>query len=82
MIFDLGRLEGLGYYRGPCVRVVARDPSGVVLPLVDGGFLGWTRLLLGDRRERLLATGMGIDLVPLRYRAPAAPAAPTPDCHP
>jgi hypothetical protein len=64
---DLGRLEGLGYYDGPCVRVTARDVDGQTLPLVDGGFLDWTRRLLDDGRERLLATGVGVDLICFRY---------------
>ena len=29
----------------------ARDPSGLSLPIVDGGFTRWTQELLGDRRE-------------------------------
>lgn len=65
---DLGRLEGLGYYAGPCLRICARDPSGLSLPLVDGGFTRWTQELLGDRRERFLITGIGSDLACARYR--------------
>jgi hypothetical protein len=65
---DLGRLEGLGYYDGPCVRIAARDRSGAMLPLVDGGFTRWTQRLLGDSRERFLITGIGSDLACARYR--------------
>lgn len=65
---DLGRLEGLGYYDGPCIRIAARDRSGHMLPLVDGGFTRWTQRLLGDSRERLLITGIGSDLACARYR--------------
>jgi hypothetical protein len=64
---DLSRLEGLGYYRGPCVRINARDVEGRMLPLVDGGFLDWTKTLLSDGRERLLTTGAGVDLICARY---------------
>jgi hypothetical protein len=66
--FDLSRLEGLGYYLGPCLRVSARDLSGAMLPLVDGGFTDWTQRLLSDGRERLLSTGIGADLVTARFR--------------
>lgn len=69
---DLSRLEGLGYYRGPCLRIGARDVDGNLLPLVDGGWLRWTQALLGDGRERLLATGIGVDLVCARYFAVTA----------
>ena len=34
---ELGRLEGLGYYVGPCVRVTARDREGLTLPLMSSG---------------------------------------------
>jgi hypothetical protein len=65
---DLGRMEGLGYYAGPCVRITIRDGEGTVLPLVDGGFTTWTQTLLSDRRERFLITGIGGDLLCARLR--------------
>ena len=65
---DLSRLEGLGYYVGPALRISARDPAGVMLPLSDGGLLRWTEALLSDGRERLLTTGMGTDLLCARFR--------------
>jgi hypothetical protein len=68
---DLSRLEGLGYYAGPCVRITARDTTGLMLPLVDGGLTRWTQQLLGDRRERFLITGIGSDLACARYRTTA-----------
>lgn len=64
---DLSRTEGLGYYRGPCLRLTAVDASGLRLPLVDGGYTDWTARLLGDRHERLLSTGIGADLLALRF---------------
>jgi hypothetical protein len=66
---DLSRLEGLGYYHGPCVRITAEDPTGVRLPLVDGGYTRFTGLLLNDGRERLLTTGIGADLLNARFVA-------------
>ncbi len=69
---DLGRLEGIGYYTGPCARISACDSGGTRLPLVDGGYTDWTQRLLGDRRERFLITGIGSDLVCARLvQAPA-----------
>jgi hypothetical protein len=66
--FDLSRLEGLGYYAGPCLRISATNHTGETFPLADGGFLRWTQALLSDRRERMLASGIGTDLVCTRYR--------------
>lgn len=70
--FDLSRTEGLGYYAGPCVRITAVDATGLRLPLVDGGYTDWMARLLSDRRERMLSTGIGADLLALRFR-PAGP---------
>jgi hypothetical protein len=64
---DLGRLEGLGYYAGPCLRIAAIDPSGARFPLVDGGSLAWTQRLLSDARERYVTSGVGPDLVCARF---------------
>ena len=66
---DLGRLEGLGYYPGPCLRIRARDPSGVTLGIADGGLVRWTERLLSDGAERLFVTGFGPDLLVHRFRA-------------
>ncbi|HEY2514945.1 MAG TPA: hypothetical protein VGI39_28965 [Polyangiaceae bacterium] len=65
---DLGRLEGLGYYSGPCLRIEAADPSGARYPLADGGALPWTARLLTDQKERFVVSGMGLELVSARFR--------------
>lgn len=65
--FDLGRSEGLGYYTGPCVRITAEDANHLRLPLVDGGYTHWTAALLSDENERMLSTGIGLDLVALHF---------------
>ncbi|WP_143116023.1 hypothetical protein [Lentzea xinjiangensis] len=45
-----------GYYQGLCFKVY-RD--GVEIG--DGGFVDWTRRLTGNRKERLLISGIGVD---------------------
>lgn len=69
--FNLARLEGLGYYTGLCLRVSPTAPGGVRYPIVDGGFTDWTARLLQDKKERLLTSGIGSELVCRRYRLPA-----------
>lgn len=59
---DVGRLEGLGYYDGLCFRTRLTGPPGN-LPVIDGDFPAWTQALLADRKERLLTSGMGSELV-------------------
>jgi hypothetical protein len=70
--FDFARLEGLGYYAGPCLRVSAVDAAGQRMPLSDGGALAWTQMLLCDARERFFTSGMGSDLVCARFRVDGA----------
>jgi hypothetical protein len=62
------RLEGLGYYAGLRLRVNVTLPDGTEVALVDGGFTTWTQRLLSDRRERFLASGIGVELACKRAR--------------
>jgi hypothetical protein len=68
--FNLARLEGLGYYRGLCLRISPLAPDGNRYPIIDGGFTDWTARLLQDRKERLLATGIGTEFACSRYLSP------------
>ena len=70
--FTLARLEGLGYYTGLCLRISPAAPDGVRYPVADGGFTGWTARLLQDRKERLLTSGIGSELVCRKYRLQSA----------
>ena len=47
-------------------RTTPARPSRVSVAgreLVEGGFVDWTQRLLGDRKERLLVSGIGLDLL-------------------
>jgi hypothetical protein len=57
---DSERLGGQGYYRRACFKIHAVTRRGKV-EFVDGGFTDWTERLLGDRHERLLISGAGLD---------------------
>jgi hypothetical protein len=70
---DLSRLEGLGYYPGLALRVRLEGPAGW-LPVGDGGFTTWTQALLDDRKERLLASAMGTEILCKVY-GPESPEA-------
>jgi hypothetical protein len=71
--FNLARLEGLGYYRGLCLRISPLAPDGNRYPVIDGGFTDWTARLLQDRKERVLATGIGTEFACARYWASEQP---------
>lgn len=60
---DPDRQAGRGYYAGLCFWIHGTTQAGVRLQLVDGGGSGWTQALLSDRKERLLISGMGSELL-------------------
>ncbi|MFI7612317.1 hypothetical protein ACIBP6_13950 [Nonomuraea terrae] len=53
---DPGRSGGRGYYKGLCFKVYGKG-----LEVGDGGFVDWTARLLGNRKERLIISGLGVD---------------------
>ncbi|MEJ3744233.1 hypothetical protein WEI85_13185 [Actinomycetes bacterium KLBMP 9797] len=64
VVDDPARARGRGYYTGFCFKLyLAVD--GEPFEVGDGGFVDWTRKLLGNRKERLLTSGIGIDRVAL-----------------
>jgi hypothetical protein len=61
--FDLKRLAGIGYYTDLCFKITAMDQRGESYPLVDGGTAGWTAQLLRSKKERLVVSGIGTEIV-------------------
>jgi len=59
---DPDRTAGRGYYRDLCFKVVAGS-GGDAVEVGDGGFTDWTRQLAGNRKERLLIGGLGVDRI-------------------
>ena len=57
---DPHRTSGRGYYTGLCFKIYATI-AGRQLEIGDGGFVDWSQLLTGNRKERLLISGFGID---------------------
>ena len=78
------RLEGLGYYSSFALRISPLAPDGNRYPIVDGGFTDWTARLLGNRKERLLISGVGSEFAcktfttapPTSTTKPPRPATP------
>jgi hypothetical protein len=66
---DDSREQGRNYYASLCFSLNAADPTGTMLNLADGGFTDWTRRLLSNAKERLLVSGIGLELVAKRFRA-------------
>jgi len=47
------------YYSAVRMQIYARNRVGTDFLLVDAGFTNWTQKLLGNRKERLLTSGIG-----------------------
>jgi hypothetical protein len=62
------RLEGLRYYSSFAFRISSEAPDGNYYPIVDGGFTDWTARLMGNRKERLLISGIGSEFVCKTYQ--------------
>lgn len=60
---DQDRQAGRGYYTGLCFAIHGAFGEHERLQLVDGGCTDWTQVLLSDRKERLLISGMGTELL-------------------
>ena len=54
------RATGRGYYTGVCFKIYT-SIGGHQLEVGDGGFVQWSQLLTGNRKERLLISGFGVD---------------------
>lgn len=61
---DPTRESGRGYYSGLCFKVHADDWE-----IGDGGFTDWTAQLLGNRKERFLISGYGVDRLTAKLSA-------------
>lgn len=57
---DPERASGRGYYTRLCYKIHATI-AGESVELADGGFVEWTQQLTGNRKERLLISGFGVD---------------------
>lgn len=51
------------YYSFLQFKIVIPGPEGRDLEIADGGFTNWTQLLTGNRKERLLISGVGLELL-------------------
>jgi hypothetical protein len=58
---DAGRTAGRHYYQIAAFQIFGTNRSGTEMLLVDGGFVAWTQALLGNRKERLLISGLGVE---------------------
>ncbi|WP_069462795.1 hypothetical protein [Actinacidiphila rubida] len=59
------------YYTGVCFKIFA-GVGDAYREVGDGGFVDWSRLLTGNRKERLLISGFGVDHMAEYLASPTA----------
>ncbi|WP_063748961.1 hypothetical protein [Streptomyces sp. NRRL B-24484] len=72
---DPDRSSGRGYYTGICFKIWA-TVGGHPTEVGDGGFVPWSQLLTGNRKERLLISGFGVDRLSRTWTAAPGRALP------
>jgi hypothetical protein len=60
---DDERDQALDYYTSACLAVSIETFDGREVGLADGGFTTWTQQLLGNRKERLMISGIGLERI-------------------
>jgi RimJ/RimL family protein N-acetyltransferase len=68
---EVSRLQGLGYYDTWRLAVVVGDDAGEAA-VGDGGVVDWTQAMLSDKKERLVASGIGVEYLAARFVAGAS----------
>lgn len=71
--FDLARSAGIGYYSGFCFHIYGTNDRGLTLQLADGGLNDWNQKLLSNKKELLMTSGFGADLVHKMFKKTVAP---------
>ncbi len=62
ILYDLGRIAGIGYYNGICFKITACNKDGFEFPLVDGGLSDWAAKLLHNKKIACITSGIGSEL--------------------
>ena len=65
--FQLNRKSGLNYYKDVAYEILVTNKDGITHCPVDGGITNWTSELLGDKKERCVASGMGTEHIARSY---------------
>lgn len=62
-LLDNNRTEARNYYAPLAFRIRFYDADGQGWDVVDGGFTNWTQLFLNNKKERLLISAIGTELL-------------------
>ncbi len=61
--FDFSRKSGLGYYQHLCFHIFGATQNNHTVQLADGGIVDWAAKLLGTKKEAMVISGIGAELV-------------------
>ncbi len=61
--FDFNRKSGLGYYQHLCFHIFGANQGSQIVQLADGGIVDWAAKLLGNKKEAMVISGIGAELV-------------------
>lgn len=61
--FDFSRKAGMGYYQHICFHIFGTDRVGRCIQIADGGTVNWLGKLLKNRKEAMVISGIGSELV-------------------
>ncbi|OEV06829.1 hypothetical protein AN219_33355 [Streptomyces nanshensis] len=61
--FDDDRTRGRGYYAGACFELRLTTPGGEAVSIADGGPTRWTAALMANAKERLMVSGLGVEML-------------------
>jgi hypothetical protein len=62
-MLDNNRTEARNYYAPLAFRIRFHDSQGQGWDVVDGGFTNWTQKFLNNKKERLLISAIGTELL-------------------
>ncbi len=69
--FDFSRKDGLGYYPHICFHIFANTRDGRRVQLADGGAVDWLAKLLNNKKEAMVTSGIGSELIQKLFNSEA-----------
>jgi len=68
-VFDFARKAGLGYYEHLCYHIFAETKGDRCVQLADGGSVDWLSKLLSSKKERMVTSGFGCELIQSLFKS-------------
>lgn len=66
--FQLDRSAGVNYYNGPCFKMRGQNSDEQVFSLADGGRVDWINKLTRVKKDRMISSGVGLELLEKQFK--------------